>query len=133
MKDETIIWLNYADENYESALVLLNSHLYNPVLQNIQQAIEKYLKAFFIDKGIKLQKTHNILSLIEILNQNNIYININEDEIDLIDSIYLSSRYPFGSVLADFEADESICKTCIDVMSKIKIDVKNHLKLDTND
>ncbi len=29
MKDETRLWLDYAEENLESAKILLESHLYN--------------------------------------------------------------------------------------------------------
>lgn len=127
MKDETKLWLKFADENLESAKILIKSSLYNPVLQNSQQAIEKYIKAYMIEKGIKLQKTHNILSLVEILKSKNFILDISEDEIDLIDSIYLSSKYPFGSVLPDFEPDENICLTCIEIASRVKEDVCKEL------
>lgn len=124
MKDETKEWLNYADENLQSAEVLSQSHLYNPSLQNSQQAIEKYIKSFFIENGLKLQKTHNILSLNEILKEQNFTLDITEDEIDLIDSIYLSSKYPFGSVLPNFEPDINICIQCIGIAKKVKLDIK---------
>lgn len=88
MKEETRQWLKYADENIQSSKILLESHLYNPSLQNAQQTIEKYIKAYFIENHLKLQKTHNILSLNEILKQNGIFLNITDDEIDLIDTIY---------------------------------------------
>lgn len=127
MKDETKLWIKYADENLESSNILLESSLYNPTLQNTQQSIEKYIKAYFVENGIKLQKTHSILSLNEILKQNGIFLNITEDEIDLIDSIYLSSKYPFGSVLPDFEPDKSICLTCIDIAIRVKEDIKKEL------
>ena len=127
MKDETKLWLDYAKENLLSAQILLESSLYNTVLQNTQQSIEKDLKALFVEKGIKLQKTHSISSLVETLKQNNIIIDISEDDMDLIDSIYLSSKYPFGSVLPDFEPDNSICETCINIARNIKEDVKTYL------
>jgi HEPN domain-containing protein len=127
MKDETKLWLKYADENFKSSKILLESFLFNPSLQNTQQAIEKFLKAYMIEKGLKLQKTHNILSLIEALKKENIDINISEDEIDLIDSIYLTSKYPFGSVLADFEPDEKICLKCIDIVLRVKLDIESYL------
>jgi len=120
MKEETKQWLQYANENLKSAKILVESFLYNPSLQNSQQAIEKYIKAYFIENGLKLQKTHNILSLNETLKQNNLFLNVSDDEIDLIDSIYLSSKYPFGSVLADFEPDENICLECLSIATKIK-------------
>jgi len=90
MKDETRQWLDYANENLVSSKILLESSLFNPSLQNAQQSIEKNIKACFVEKGFKLQKTHNILTLTEILKKNEIFLNITEDEIDLIDTIYLS-------------------------------------------
>ena len=63
MKDETKTWLKYAGENLESSKILLKSNLYNPCLQNVQQAVEKALKAIFIEKEIHLERTHNILEL----------------------------------------------------------------------
>lgn len=128
MKEETKQWLKYADENLQSSKILLDSHLYNPSLQNAQQSIEKNIKAYFIENGIKLQKTHNILSLNEILKQNGIFLSMEDDEIDLIDTIYLSSKYPFGSVLADFEPDQNICISCIDIAFRVSEDVKKFIK-----
>jgi HEPN domain-containing protein len=46
MKDETKQWLKFADENLESLKILCESFLYNPSLQNSQQSIEKYIKAY---------------------------------------------------------------------------------------
>jgi len=127
MKDETKIWLNYANENFKSSKILLDSFLFNPSLQNAQQSIEKYLKAYCIEKGLKLQKTHNIISLVQTLKKENISINILDDEIDLIDSIYLTSKYPLGSSFADFEPDEKICLECIDIAFRVKQDIEKYL------
>ncbi|BFU77753.1 hypothetical protein ALC152_09680 [Arcobacter sp. 15-2] len=128
MKDETNQWIKYADENLQSSKILCESHLYNPSLQNAQQSIEKNIKAYFVENGLKLQKTHNILSLNEILKQNDVYLNITDDEIDLIDTIYLSSKYPFGSVLPDFEPDKEICLNCIDIAFRVQEDIRKYLK-----
>jgi HEPN domain-containing protein len=125
MKDETKQWLKFADENLESSKILCKSLLYNPSLQNSQQSIEKYIKAYFIENGLKLQKTHNILSLNEILKQNDIFLDITEDDIDLIDTIYLSSKYPFGSVMPNFEPDKDICLKCINIADIVKEDIIN--------
>jgi HEPN domain-containing protein len=128
MKDETKQWLNYANENFESSKILLESHLYNPSLQNAQQSIEKSIKAYFVENSLKLQKTHSIVALNEILKQNQIFLNITEDEIDLIDTIYLSSKYPLGSVLPDFEPDRDICLSCIDIAFRVKEDIEKYIK-----
>jgi len=129
MKDETQSWLEYANENLKSAEILLKSHLYNPSLQNSQQAIEKFLKACFIEKGIKLQKTHTILILVEKLKELGFYFAVSYGDIDLIDSIYLASKYPFGSVLPDFEPDKKICQKCINIAKAIKKDIEECIKI----
>lgn len=67
MKDETKEWLNYADENLKSAKILLESGIYNPTLQNVQQAVEKMLKALCVEFSLKFKKTHSINELEAIL------------------------------------------------------------------
>ena len=106
---------------------MADSHLYNPSLQNAQQSIEKHIKAYCIEKGLKLQKTHNILSLNEILKENDVFLNITDDDIDLIDSIYLSSKYPFGSVLPNFEPSIDICLKCIQIANRVKEDIVKYI------
>jgi len=129
MNNDFQLWIKYAQDNYKASYILLSSHLYNPCLQNIQQSIEKYLKAILIEQNIKLAKTHNILYLIEQLKENNIYIDIEDDEIDIIDSFYIESKYPFGgSVLANFMPDEVFCKKCLNIMNKVKNSIEEYLK-----
>ena len=52
MRDKTKVWLEYAEENYKSTKILLNSKLFNPCLQNIQQSIEMSLKAILIKNSL---------------------------------------------------------------------------------
>ena len=127
MKGETRLWLKYAEENFRSAEVLLKSHLYNPVLQNVHQSIEKYLKALFIEYKIGLTKTHNIAWLLQRLKETGIEIAANADTIDMIDSIYLTSRYPIGSVLPDFHPDEHLCRTLLKAAADIRNEVLQYV------
>ena len=60
MNAEARLWLRYAAENERSAEVLLEQALFNPCLQNVQQAMEKYLKALLVEKGRPLKRTHSI-------------------------------------------------------------------------
>lgn len=124
MKDETKTWLKYANENLRYAKLLLENSLFNPCLQNVQQAVEKWLKALIIESSLKLKKTHSINELRTTLIVGGIGIDITEDECDLLDSIYLPSKYPLGGVLPDFEPDMEICTKCIAIAERINVSVQ---------
>jgi len=120
MKDETGRWLEFADENLASAKVLFDNGLFNPCLQNTQQAVEKMLKALLIEFSVKFRKTHSISELAILLKDKHLDINLAEEDCEMLDSIYLPSKYPLGSVLPDFEPDEKICKNCIAIAERVK-------------
>jgi HEPN domain-containing protein len=119
MRKDTEMWLKYADENLQSTKVLLDSELYNPCLQNAQQAVEKYLKALLIEKAAGLLKTHSIRELSVLLEGHSVTLTISDDEIDLLDSIYLPTKYPAFSVLPYFMPDHAICKQCLDIAKRV--------------
>ncbi|HDL18746.1 MAG TPA: HEPN domain-containing protein [Bacteroidetes bacterium] len=121
MNDETKIWLEYAIENLQSAEVLLNSELYNPCLQNVQQSVEKTLKSILIENSIGLKKTHSINEL----KNNGITVDISDGECDFLDSIYLPSKYPIGSVLPYFEP---ICSQSVAIAKRVLKIVQTILK-----
>ena len=127
MKDETKIWMKYADENLKSARLLLDGSLFNACLQNIQQSAEKSLKALLVEFSIKLIKTHSISKLKAALAEHDVNVDITEDECDLLDTIYLPSKYPLGGVIPDFEPDADICRQCLSISKKVIKSVKAHL------
>lgn len=99
MRGETSTWMRYAEENLHSAKLLLEAGYQNTSLQNTQQSIEKYLKALILEKSGKLKKTHSIKELKNILKEMNISVSLSDDEIELIDSIYIPTKYPHLVVL----------------------------------
>jgi HEPN domain-containing protein len=120
MKDETGNWLEFGEENLKSAKVLLESGLFNPCLQNSQQAVEKMLKAVLVEFSHKFKKTHSINELAIMLGENGLTVDLAEDERDLLDSIYMPSKYPVGNVLPDFEPDKKTCEHCIAIAQRVK-------------
>lgn len=128
MQEETKRWLTYSKENFEAAKILLESGLYNPCLHNVQQSIEKALKSMFIEKLIPFKKTHNILELKNILENNGVVIDLTEDECDFLDSIYLPTKYPIGSALPLFYPDKVICNNSILLTERVINNVKELLK-----
>ena len=119
MKDETKIWLDYSKENLDSAKILIESKLFNPCLQNVQQCVEKSLKALLIENSLKPKKTHSILELKNILLRNRVKVEISDEDCEFLDSIYLPSKYPVGSVLPYYEADHEICNNGISIAENV--------------
>lgn len=128
MKDETKIWLDYAKENFQSAKILLASELFNPCLQNVQQCVEKALKALSVENSIKLIKTHSIAELKNMLHNKKIDIEISEEECEFLDSIYLPSKYPIASVLPFYQPDSEICNQGISIAEAVLKSVQNILQ-----
>ncbi|MCK5229481.1 MAG: HEPN domain-containing protein [Desulfobulbaceae bacterium] len=120
MKDETTTWISYAAENLVSAKVLLERNLLNPCLQNIQQSVEKYLKAFLIENGRQLRRTHSINELVKMVAECHIQTGLSEEDCDLLDAIYLPSKYPLGSALPDFEPDVDLCRHCLALAGEVE-------------
>ncbi|MBI5308074.1 MAG: HEPN domain-containing protein [Planctomycetes bacterium] len=58
-----------------------------------QQSIEKSIKACLLAKGWELEKIHNVERLLSIAGDFVIAINVSEDDVVFIDSIY-RGRYP---------------------------------------
>lgn len=120
MKDETRIWITYADENLEvSALTLEHGHL-NACLQNAQQAVEKYLKAVIIERDLPFLRTHSVRELVRILVDQEIIPGISEDEMDLMDAIYIPSKYPVYSALPRAMPDAAICHEALNVARRVR-------------
>lgn len=115
MKDETRTWLTYAEENLASAKVLRGSDLFNPCLQNVQQSVEKALKALFVENSILFKKTHNIAELKNTLLDMDVEIKLSDDDCDFLDSIYLPSKYPLANVLPFYEPDLNICNDAVEI------------------
>ena len=130
MKNETRIWISYANENLDVArLALEHGHL-NSSLQNIQQAVEKYLKAVIVEKDLEFRRTHSIRELVGILTDQGIRVNISDDEMDLMDAVYLPSKYPIYSVLPHALPEPEICRDALNFVEKVQASVSGILNLE---
>jgi len=127
MKGETSTWLCYAEENLAVSRLSLEQNYLNACLQNTQQCIEKSLKALVIEKDLVFRKTHSIQDLAGQLEKAGLETGISEDECDLIDAIYLPSKYPMSSVVPDMEADTEICSQCLGIAKRVVNKVRQQL------
>ena len=123
MNDEYSQWQRYADENLEMARLALEHKYYNACLQNVQQAVEKYLKAALLYNKSRFPKTHNIEMLSQQLTDLGIEPSISDEEAELLDTIYIPSKYPLGNALPDFVPDKEIGKQCLEIADRLKINI----------
>lgn len=128
MNDETRLWLSYATENLQSAELLLTHQLWNPCLQNAQQAVEKFLKALLIESALPLRRTHSINELVRLLAGSGIESGLVEDECDLLDAIYLPTKYPLGSALPHFVPSEEVSRRCVQIAARTAARVRQLLE-----
>lgn len=98
MKDGAKAWIVFADRDLEAAKGLLaNEYVANIVLFHCQQCIEKCLKAILEEHGEQVPKIHSVVRLFGIINENKeIDIDIDENTLNMVDDIYIDTRYPSG-------------------------------------
>jgi HEPN domain-containing protein len=129
MKDETHTWISYADENLDVAGLAFEHGHFNACLQNAQQAVEKYLKAIIVERDLEFRRTHSIRELLGLLAAKDIALSVSEDEMDLMDSIYVPSKYPVYSALPQALPDPAICRDALSIARKVKDLVTESLKV----
>lgn len=119
MNAEAQTWLRYARENHEVAKLALERGLFNACVQNTHQAVEKSLKAALLVIGRPVKRTHSILGLHTELAGNGIETGLTVENCDLLDSLYLPSKYPLGAALPDFEPDLELAAECLGIAGKV--------------
>lgn len=112
------LWLRFAEENGAASRTLLEAGCLNPCLQNCHQAIEKSLKAATMHRGLPVKRTHNIRELAADLRRAGADLGLSDDDCELIDSIYIPSKYPPVSALPDAMPDVDICRRCLEIAER---------------
>ena len=124
MKDAVKEWLKQAEEELHTAVYLLEGGFFNGACYHAQQAIEKKIKAVLLKKGWELEKIHSLERLIAIAEDYKIQVDISDEEIIFIDSIY-RSRYPGEADLLPLgEPLKSDAEKAIDIAEGIMKNLK---------
>ncbi len=94
MKANTKQWLEFAQTDLRSCENNLNDDFVtNVVAFHSQQAVEKAFKALIDEKGIRMSRIHNLTRLYA-LTESFLISTIDETELEKLDNVYTSSRYP---------------------------------------
>ena len=81
------------------------------------------MKAIVIERDLEFHRTHSIRELVGQLEDQGIIVNISDDEVDLMDTIYLPSKYPIYSVLPHASPDLEICRSALKIVEKVKASI----------
>jgi HEPN domain-containing protein len=120
MKSITKEWLLKAHEDIWAAdLIVKEDYYYTAVAtSHCQQAIEKYFKAFLLEHGWKLVKTHDLPELYEEIKKIKDF-NLNENIISEIYDRYSGTRYPDDYNPPTQEQTREFYKFALEVQKKI--------------
>jgi HEPN domain-containing protein len=87
------IWLGWADRDYVSSRTLLLGGFLVQGSGLANTAVEKYLKAIFAVKNLKIPRTHDVVSLNSLLMQDGVSLALKPDFLKLLVRAY-KLRYP---------------------------------------
>jgi HEPN domain-containing protein len=130
MKKQVEDWILLADKDLHAAEILLKDEypLTNIVAFHCQQVIEKYLKAFIIEKDVPLIKTHDLIKLNGMISEIK-NIGIDERKLIVINEVYIESRYPGDiGLLPDGIPTFEEAKKFLEYAKEVKIIINNELK-----
>ena len=111
MKKQVEAWIGFAEKDILTISEIIdNPKLADVVTFHCQQAIEKYFKAFLLEKEKPLSKIHNLLALYGIIREI-VDLNLDEDLLSTVNNAYLESRYPGEIGLLDDDAMPTVEQT----------------------
>jgi len=96
--NDVLNWLKIAKSNLKAGkidLTLIDDEIrYEEVCYNLQQSVEKSLKALLVSKNIKFPRTHDISDLLKLLTKSNIEVPENILDASILTYYAVQARYP---------------------------------------
>jgi HEPN domain-containing protein len=123
---ESRIWVAMAEQDMSVAKYLLENMRPMPVEIigfHSQQAAEKSIKSLLVYHGVAVKKSHDIMELVEICNENGVGISVDETAGDALTEYAVKTRY--WQDLRDFTEDDA--KFAVRQAEKIMQDVETYL------
>jgi len=95
MRESTLNWLKFAQSDLETIKEIIhNEDLTHVTAFHSQQCIEKSFKAIIEEYQLSEHiRTHNLLTLYKLTTQV-VNLKVNEDLLELVNKLYIDSRYP---------------------------------------
>jgi HEPN domain-containing protein len=100
---------------------------FDACLQNAEQAVEKALKAMIVSRDRPARRSHSTRELAKDLEHLGLSIGLADDDCELIDSIYVPSKYPPDSAMPSAIPDAAICRKCLEIAERVVATAKGLL------
>ncbi len=94
-KTYAIEWIGFAERNLETARLLIREqHYTDSIAIEIQQTIEKTLKAVYAWQGVSIPRTHTLMLLLNFAEKHVSFHEFNTSDLIAISDYYETDRYP---------------------------------------
>jgi HEPN domain-containing protein len=106
MRELTSEWIRYADDDYEVAEYLMarkERPIYFSVCFHVQQAVEKYLKAFLVENFIEIEKTHDLSRILDLILPIKPEWELHRSPLNALIQFAVANRYPNEAEAIDRE------------------------------
>lgn len=129
LPEEVLNWLYFSDEDSLSSNIMMREKIYNKVCFLSQQTIEKCLKAYLLNRGKEIKRTHKIVDIISECSAIDKGFSQFEDDAVEIDRYYIPTRYPDAVVgsLPEGLPRETDAKSAKEIADRIQEYVKKKL------
>ena len=89
-------WTSKADEDFEFARINLDEgkKFYAQICFHLQQAAEKYLKAFIIANDLEFRRIHDLSLLLKICSAQDPSFEDLREDCEFLTAYYVDTRYP---------------------------------------
>ena len=116
-------WVARAENDWKTigAVLSLEDPPFDVAAFHAQQAAEKYLKAFLLDRGWKLRKTHDLIDLLSDCVKYDEALQCLSPQCQELNPYVLSGRYPVAAVT------ESGCKSAVTGAEFIRSEIRKRL------
>lgn len=99
MKKSAQAWVDFALRDISVAKEIIENEYYSNIITfHSHQSVEKIFKALLVENNIKILKKHTLVLLYNAVPDNiKSVLHIDIDELNLLDDVYIDSRYPDGA------------------------------------
>jgi HEPN domain-containing protein/predicted nucleotidyltransferase len=127
MRKATAAWFADAQEEVESASILLGHQKYRGVCRHSQQGVEKGLKALLLEAGRRPPRTHDLVELLNLVVPGGTQIELPLDDAIFLNSVY-RGRYPTEEGLLPYgEPTEADARKALSIAESMIRHVKDAL------